>query len=157
MSTCKLLRGGLPLLIAMTLAVATAGAMQTPEKTPHSFAQKLVTSAQGRYADATEIGIEFPTANGCTTIASTDKGDVGETCESDDIKPLKTGRPSVAKESDGYDVAVLLHDATGHRVGVLGVEMKLAGHTRASALAEARKIEREMAAQISSRASLAAR
>lgn len=142
--------------LAMAFAAIGAWAAQAPASAAHPLAQKLVASAQSSHPDVTEIGIELPGANGCTTIASTDPGDVGEKCESDDIRPLKTGRPSVAKESDGYDVSVLLHDASGRRVGVLGVEMKLAGHTRASALSEARKIERAMAAQIPSRASLAA-
>ncbi|MGH9472723.1 MAG: hypothetical protein ACRD1M_08265 [Terriglobales bacterium] len=144
--------------IPMTLAFAAITAWSAPAqaRAAHPLAQRLVTSVQASHMDVTEVGIELPSAKSCTTIASTDPGDAGDKCESDDILPLKTGKPSVVKESDGYDVSVLLHDSSGRQIGVLGIEMKLTGHTRTSALAEARRIEREMAKQITSRASLVA-
>jgi len=146
-------------VVAVLAPLALAGLSLLPleaQAPAHPLAQKLVASAQAQHPDVTEVGILLPTANGCTSIASTDKGDVGEKCESDDMQPLKTGKPSVAKEADGYDVSLLLHDAQGRRVGVVGIEMKLAGHTRASALREAGQIEQAMAAQIPSKSSLAA-
>lgn len=150
-------------IVALAFAGAmTTAAAQTPAAAPahsatHTLAQALVTAAQAAHPDATEIGIELPQGHHCTTIASTDPGDRGEACESDDIQPLRTGKPAVAKESDGYDVSLLLHDRHGRRIGVLGVEMKLTGHTRASALREAQQIERTLSAKIASKAALAGR
>ena len=120
-----------------------------------SFAQKLVEQTRAQHPEATEIGIVAASARGCRTIASTDKGDIGEKCESDDSAPIRTGKPYVEKEKDGYDVSLQLHDSTGKAIGAVGIEFKLeAGQTKASVTEQAEKIAGEMAKQISSKAAL---
>ena len=157
----KLLATGMRLLRAASAlafgGLATVCLLSAQQRAAYPLAQKLVSAAQAQHPDVTEVGIELPQAKTCHTIASTDPGDVGGVCESDDIVPLKTGKPAVAKETDGFDVSVLLHDANGTQIGVLGIEMKLAGHTRATALREALAIEKAMAARIPSKAALAGR
>ncbi len=152
-----------PTITACTLAllmsgIAAVGSAQTTTRPGKNLAQKLVEAAQAKHPDAAEIGISATIDKGCVGIASTDKTDIGEKCEADDIVPIRTGKPSVEKEKNGFDVSVLLHDATGKVVGVLGIGFKAAaGQTESSAVAKAKQIEAEMAAQIPSKARLLAR
>src|SRR5487761_140496 len=133
---------------AMTMA-------QTARHPAKSMAQKLVEDTHAQHPEATEIGIVTVSAKGCRTIASTDKGDIGEKCERDDSAPIRTGKVSVGKESDGYDVSMPQHDSTGKAIGAVGIEFKVeAGQTKASVTAQAKKIAGEMEKQISSKAAL---
>ncbi|HEY4101814.1 MAG TPA: PDC sensor domain-containing protein [Gemmatimonadales bacterium] len=157
---------------ALSLALATTAMAQSASKpaakpamskpaakapAAKSFAQRLVESTQAKHPEADEIGISATTAKGCIGIASTDKSDIGEKCEADDVKPMQTGKPYVEKEKDGMDVSVPLHDATGKTVGVLGIGFKAApGQTEASVTAMATKIAAELAPQIPSKAKLLA-
>jgi iron complex outermembrane receptor protein len=153
---------------ALSLAIATTATAQSASKpamakpaaqapAAKSFAQHLVESTQAKHPEADEIGISATTARGCIGIASTDKSDIGEKCEADDVKPMQTGKPYVEKEKDGMDVSVPLHDATGKTVGVLGIGFKAApGQTPASVTALATKIAAELAMQIPSKAKLLA-
>lgn len=138
--------------ICLTPALANAQGMAHKGK---SFAQKLVEETHMRHPEATEIGIVTQSARGCRTIASTDHRDIGEKCESDDSAPMRTGKPSVGKERDGYDVSLPLHDAAGKAIGAVGIEFKLeAGQTKAGVLTKARAIAGEMEKQIPSKAAL---
>lgn len=119
------------------------------------LAQQIVDSAQAQHPEADEIGILVETPMGCYGIASTDRSDVGEKCEADDIGPLNTGKPSVEKEGSGFDVSVLLHDAAGRTAGVLTVGFEGGhGRTEASVREMVEKIEAEMAPKIPSKAKL---
>lgn len=139
-------------------ALPSAAATSAQAGKAKSFAQRLVDSTMAQHPDATEVGIAARTARGCRGIASTDPGDVGERCEAEDVRAMTSGRATVAKEKDGYDVSLPLHDAAGAVVGAVGIEFKLsAAKTRADALKEARAIEQEMAAKISSKAQLTSR
>ena len=122
---------------------------------PKTFAQKLVEEMQTKHVDATEIGISMRSAHGCTTVASTDKSDIGEKCEKDDVEPMRTGKPYVEKEKDGFDVSVPLRDAAGKLIGSLGVEFKpTPDQTQAEVIGRAQKIANEMASEIPSKAKL---
>lgn len=148
---------GLAIAAFTGLAICTmaAGAPKQNRATPKTLAQKLVAEAQVRHPEVTEVGISAATARGCRTIASTDPGDVNEKCEEDDARPMRTGKPFVEKERDGYDVSLPLHDAAGKMIGAVAIEFKLSpGQTRAQVLAQARKIAGEMEKQIPSKASL---
>jgi len=139
---------GVCLASAMTMA-------QTARHPAKNMAQKLVEDTHAQHPEATEIGIVTVSAKECRTIASTDKGDIGEKCEADDSAPIRTGKASVGKESDGYDVSLPLHDSTGKAIGAVGIEFKLeAGQTKASVTEQAKKIEGEMEKQIPSKAAL---
>lgn len=151
-----------PILSAPALFVAivacampTLASAQKAARTGKSFAQKLVEATQAKHPEADEIGISTMTRRGCFGIASTDKGDIGEKCEKDDITPMQTGKPYVEKEKDGFDVSVPLHDSAGKVIGTLGVGFKpAAGQTEASVTEQAQKIAAEMEAQIPSKAKL---
>lgn len=145
--------------ILMTTMLAGATPMRAiAQKAPpkgKSFAQKLVESTLAKHPETDEVGISTYTRRGCYGIASTDKSDVGEKCEKDDVAPMQTGKPYVEKERDGFDVSVPLHDSAGKIIGSLGIGFKpAAGQTEVSVTAQAQKIEAEMESQISSKAML---
>ncbi len=118
-------------------------------------AQSLVEDTLQEHPETDEIGISVRSSRGCSTIASTDKSDIGEACEKDDLEPMRTGKPSVEKERDGFDVSVPLRDAHGKLVGSLGVGFKRAlGQTQAKVVEDALKISKEMATHIASKAAL---
>jgi hypothetical protein len=128
---------------------------QTKASIGKSFAQKLVEATQMKHAETDEIGISATTRRGCIGIASTDKGDIGEKCEKDDVEAMQTGKPFVEKEKDGFDVSLPLHDSTGKLIGVVGIGFKAAaGQTKVSVTEQAHKIASEMEAQIPSKAKL---
>ncbi len=128
---------------------------QTTASKGMSFAQKLVEATRMKHAEADEIGISTTTRRGCIGIAATDKSDIGEKCEKDDVEPMHTGKPFVEKEKDGFDVSLPLHDSTGKLISVVGIGFKAAaGQTEASVTEQAQKIASEMEAQIPSKAKL---
>jgi hypothetical protein len=68
---------------------------------------------------------------------------------------MRTGKPVVEKEKDGFDVSLPLHDSTGLIIGAVGVGFKsVPGQTEASVTEQAQKIAAEMEAQIPSKAKL---
>lgn len=49
-----------------------------------------------------EIGILVRSSRGRSTLASTDKGDIGVICEKGDIESMRVGKPYVEKERGDY-------------------------------------------------------
>jgi hypothetical protein len=142
-------------ILTAAMLVGVGPALATAQKAVHegrSFAQKLVEAALAKHPEADEVGISTFTRRGCFGIASTDKTDVGEKCEKDDVTPMQTGKPYVEKERDGFDVSVPLHDSAGKIIGSLGIGFRpAAGQTEASVIEQAQKIAAEMEPQISSK------
>ena len=139
--------------LSICFLVSASHATQATGKT--TFAQTLVESTHPRHPETTEIGIAARSSRGCETIASTDRGDIGEKCEKDDLTPMQTGNPFVEKEKDGFDVSLPLHDAQGKIVGTVGIEFKSEpGQTESSVLARAKTIAAEMETHIPSKAKL---
>lgn len=140
------------------LGVCFSSAMtpaQTSTQGTKTMAQKLVEDTHAQHPEATEIGIVTLSARGCRTMASTDRKDIGEKCEAEDSAPMKTGKPYVEKEKDGYDISLPLHDAAGKAIGAVGIEFKLeAGQTAAKMTEKAEQIAGEMEKQIPSKAAL---
>jgi cell division septation protein DedD len=148
---------GTALLVALLISLLPVLASAQAKKAPagKSFAQKLVEATQAKHPEADEVGISAVTRRGCFGIASTDKSDIGEKCEKDDSEPMRTGKPFVEKEKDGFDVSLPLHDSTGKIIGAVGIGFKPApGQTEASVTEQAQKIAAEMEAQIPSKAKL---
>jgi hypothetical protein len=142
-------------VIAGALVIPNFGVARAPAAKAKTQAQSLVEQTAQNHPEADEIGISVRSSRGCSTIASTDKSDIGETCEKDDIAPMRTGKPYVEKERDGFDVSVPLRDANGKLVGSLGVGFKRAlGETQAKVVEDALKISKEMATHIASKAAL---
>lgn len=145
-----------PLAIAAAgCLLVGAGAASLAAAANDTLAQKLVGEAMAAHPQATEIGISVRSPAGCHSIASSDPSDVGERCETGDLRVMRTHRPYAVKESDGYDVSVPLHDSAGKFIGTLAVEFRRkSGQTRAAVIRQAEAISKEMAARIASQASL---
>jgi hypothetical protein len=146
---------GTGLLVMLISALPIAASTQTKTQTGKTFAQKLVETTQAKHPESDEIGISAVTSRGCVGIASTDKSDIGEKCEKEDSGVMRSGKPVVEKEKDGFDVTLPLHDSTGKMIGALGIGFKRApGQTEASVTEQARKIASEIEPQIPSKAKL---
>jgi hypothetical protein len=142
------------MLLLITLSPVLISA-QTKTHAGKSFAQKLVETTRAKHPELDEIGISAITSRGCVGIASTDKSDVGGKCEREDSEPMRTGKPVVEKEKDGFDVTLPLHDSAGKMIGSAGFGFKAApGQTEASVTEQAQKIAAEMETQIPSKAKL---
>jgi cell division septation protein DedD len=140
------------LLIGMLPVLTSA---RTKTYTGKNFAQKLVEATQAKHPESDEIGISANTSRGCIGIASTDKRDIGGKCEKEDSEPIRTGKPVVEKEKDGFDVSLPLHDSMGKIIGAVGVGFRSTpGQTEASVTEQAQKIAAEMEVQIPSKAKL---
>jgi len=127
----------------------------TAHKGAKIFAQRLVEITHARHSEVDEIGISTTTRRGCIGIASTDRSDIGEKCEKDDVQPMQTGKPFIEKEKDGFDVSLPLHDSTGKLIGVVGIGFKpSSGQTEASVTEQAKKIAAEMESKIPSKVKL---
>jgi hypothetical protein len=94
----------------------------------------------------------------CTTVAATDPKDVGESCDEDENEPIRTGTPNVDEptaKDPVFDITQALHDRSGHLIGAVGMDIKPQPHTdRASALARAQALLRELESRIPSAAAL---
>jgi hypothetical protein len=140
-------------LALFTAAAAFAGPPDQRQAT-HAFAQNLVNQLHSAHPEFSEIGISavIP-GEGCYGLASTDKTDIGEKCESDDVVPLHTGRASIGTEGKNLDISLPLHDASGKIVGVIGIETA-PGANRAATLSNVRAAVRKIEQQIPSKAKL---
>lgn len=140
--------------LALFLVPSFANAQQKTAR-PTTMAQKLVNETHAKHPEANEIGIAVTGAKGCSNIASTDKGDIGEKCEKDDSEPIRTGKPYIEKEKNSFDVSLPLHDLSGKLVGSVGIEIApKAGQTEHDVVQQAQKIAAEMESGIPSKASL---
>jgi hypothetical protein len=113
---------------------------QTAEKHPEVTGLELSATPSGQEA--------------CVTIAATDPKDLGEKCD-DEATALRTQKPFVEQEPDGFDVTAPLHDASGELIGTLGIDFKPhAGQIRTGILKRTTSILRELERQIPSKAFL---
>jgi hypothetical protein len=139
-------------LLTICFALALTAQPQTKSST---LAQKLVADTHAKHPEAAEIGIAVVGANGCTTIASTDKSEIAEKCEKEDAEPIRTGKPFVEKEGKNLDVTLPLHDASGKIVGSVGIELPAKpGQSQDDVVHQAQSIAKEMEPSIASKASL---
>jgi hypothetical protein len=49
---------------------------------------------------------------------------MGDKCDKGELAVMKTGKPTVEKEGDGYDVTLPLH-VSGKTIGIIGMDFKL--------------------------------
>jgi hypothetical protein len=143
------------LLVPMLFCFAFQVSAQSQSTKPPVLAQKIVDDAHAKHPEASEIGIAVVGLHACSTIASTDKRDIGEKCEKDDAEPMQTGKPFVEKGKNSFDVSLPLHDASGKIVGSVGIEIiPKTGQAEKDVIQQAEKIASEMEQGIPSKASL---
>lgn len=140
--------------LALFAVAGAFSAAQGEHPATHAFAQNLVNQLHSAHPEFSEIGISavIP-GEGCYGLASTDKSDIGEKCESDDVVPLHTGRASIGTEGKNLDISLPLHDASGKIIGVIGIETA-PGTDRAATLSNVRAAVRKIEQQIPSKAKL---
>ncbi len=139
---------------ALALFAVAAVFAAPPNTAKHAFAQDLVNELHSAHPEFSEIGISavLP-GKGCYGLASTDKSDIGERCESDDVTPLHTGRASIGTEGKNLDISLPLHDASGKIVGVIGIETA-PGANRAATLSKVHAAVHAIEQRIPSKAKL---
>lgn len=143
------------LTLTGTLMCLALPVMGSPQSRGTSLAQKLVNDAHAKHPEAKEIGIATIGSKECTTIASTDKKDIGEKCEAEDSDPIRTDKPHVGKEGENFDVTLPLRDQSGKTVGSVGIELApKSGETQENIVKRAQEIEKGMEPAITSKASL---
>jgi hypothetical protein len=124
------------------------------------FAQQLVEEAMARSPQVSGVELSStPPGKKCVTIASTEAGDVGEKCDSDEFTAMKTNKPFVEKEKEGgkdvYDITMPLHDASGKLIGTIGLDFKPElGQQEAQAVQIAGQIVHGMEVRIPTKAML---
>lgn len=125
---------------------------------PLTLAQELVNRTVAAHPELAGVELAVVVRGACKTVAATDRKDVGEACDADELGPMRTGVPDVEAPSARdpvYDITQALHDSAGRLIGAVGMDLKpTAGHDRATMLARARSILREMEAAIPSKARL---
>jgi hypothetical protein len=118
------------------------------------YAQVLVESTVAKHAELAglELATTPPDGHDCTTIAATDVKEMGDKCDQGELAVMKTGKPTVEKESDGYDVTLPLH-ASGKTIGIIGMDFKL-DQKEAGLVDRAKAIAKEMEDQIPAKSKL---
>ncbi len=121
------------------------------------LAQQLVDAAVKMHHQLSglELSATPPGKQACVTIAATEAKDLGEKCDEDEFTALRTRKPFVEKEADGYDITLPLHDASGILIGTLGMDFKPEpGQQGSKVVAQAQQIASEIEKQIPSKAKL---
>jgi len=110
----------------LMLAVFAGRGHANPAAKRRIFAQVLVESTVAKHAELAglELATTPPDGHDCTTIAATDVKEMGDKCDKGEIAVMKTGKPTVEKEGDGYDVTLPLH-VSGKTIGIIGMDFKL--------------------------------
>jgi len=118
----------LPLVavFALMLAVLASRGQANPAAKRRIFAQVLVESTVAKHAELAglELATTPPDGHDCTTIAATDVKEMGDKCDKGELAVMKTGKPTVEKEGDGYDVTLPFH-VSGKTIGIIGMDFKL--------------------------------
>ncbi len=144
------------ILLACVLASAVAHAGQ---KRPASLtvAQQLADDFVSSHPELTALEIALTSADGCKTVAATAAEDIGEKCDADELGPIRTGKADIeapTKADPVYDITQALHDARGHLIGAVGMDLKPTIGPRAAVVARALALLHEFEPRIPSKAAL---
>ena len=117
------------LFAASTLTLGTLATLAVAKPKPtdkdKTFAQALVEGTVAKHAELAglELATTPPDGHDCVTIAATDVKEMGDKCDKGELAVMKTGKATVEKESDGYDVTLPLH-VSGKTIGIIGMDFK---------------------------------
>jgi hypothetical protein len=146
-------------VLLLSLYVISAYAQQAISSTSSNtkgktVAQTLVENTLAKHPALVGVGLATTPVSGksCMTIADTDKKELGEKCDKSDLAVIKTGKATVEKESDGFDVTLPLHVA-GETIGIIAMDFKLT-EKEAGLLDRAQIIAKEMEEQIPDKSKL---
>lgn len=141
-------------LCALTAYAQKLISSTTPNTKGKIFAQTLVENTLSKHPALAGVGLATTPAQGkgCVTIADTDAKELGEKCDKGELGVMKTGKSTVEKEADGYDVTLPLH-VGGETIGIIAMDFKL-DEPEAGILDRAKAIAKEVEAQIPEKSKL---
>ena len=135
------------LFVAALFPSAAASARQTraaSKVAPPIMAQALVDQFVRAHPELAALELAVTAGGRCKTVAATAAEEVGEKCDADELGPIRTGKPDVegpTKADPVFDITQALHDATGHLIGAVGMDLKPApGLTPSAAVTRARDL-----------------
>ncbi len=105
--------------------------------------RRLVARFVADHRDVEALEVALGTGESCRTVAASDPDDVGEACDEDELRAMRTGEPVVGgPESDGsvYDVTQALHDAEGRLIGAVGMDVRANGRSREEVIERAKEL-----------------
>jgi hypothetical protein len=148
---------GSVLLLSLCALTAYAQELTSPAKPntkSRTFAQALVENTLSKHPGLAGVGLATSQAQGndCVTIADTDAKELGDKCDKGELAVMKTGKSTVEKEGDGYDVTLPLH-VGGKTIGIIAMDFKL-DEQEAGLLDRAKDIAKELEAQIPEKSKL---
>ena len=118
------------------------------------YAQSVLQDVMKRHPEVKGMEFAARRGDGCVTVAATDAGDIGDKCDGDEKRALRSTEPEVDDPSwkdHFYVVTDQLHDSTGAVIGLIITDIapqKTSG--RAAALASSRAIREEVEARLRS-------
>jgi hypothetical protein len=122
---------------------------------PETYGQRLVDRIVAAHPELAAMELAIVTDDGCKTIAATDRKDVGEQCDDDELGPIRTGDPDVeapTKDDPVYDITQALHDTAGNLIGAVGMDIKPGpDQDRQAVVTRALALLHELEAQIPSK------
>jgi hypothetical protein len=135
-------------------------AVDDPNIPLDSVAQHIVDEELAKHQDVMILAIHATTPkNSDPEILASNIGRIGKKADDDDMRVVRDGKTNleVNKDLRRYEVELPLNDASGQRIGALGVVFPLTAHTNQQERhAEAIRIRNEIARQIPSPARLVA-
>ena len=138
----------------------TQQAVDDPNIPLDSYAQRIVEEELARHRDVMILAIHATTPkNADPEILASNIGRIGKKADDDDMRVVRDGKTNLEVNKDlmRYEVELPLNDASGQRIGALGVVFPLTAHTDQKARhAEAIRIRNEIAREIPSPARLVA-
>jgi hypothetical protein len=145
---------GISLFILAAIAGRVLASPTSPSAKGRIFAQALVEDTVAKHPELAGLGLATtpPGGHDCVTIADTDAKELGDKCDKGEIGVMKTGKPTVEKEGDGYDVTLPLH-VSGKTIGIIGMDFKL-DQQEAGLLDRANVIGKEVENQIPAKSKL---
>ena len=122
-------------------------------------AQRIVTAVMASHPEVQKLGIHVaPSGKDNIIIACNIPAKVGKKSSDADMAVAKSGKPNVQLVNDPqpfYDLALPLHDAHGHAIGVIVMELRAAAaKDAADALRQAERIRDHIQASVPNEASL---
>jgi hypothetical protein len=144
----------LPMFVFPHLSGQRQATSSTSAAKEKIFAQALVENTLAKHPELAGLGLSTtpPDGRGCVTIADTDPKELGEKCDRGELNVMKTGKSTVEKEGDGYDVTLPLH-VSGKTIGIIGMDFKL-DQQPAGLLDRAKVIAADIENQLHSKAKL---
>ena len=136
----------------------TQQAVDDPNVPLDSYAQHIVNEELAKHRDVMILAIHATTPkNSDPEILASNIGRIGKKADDDDMRVVRDGKTNLEVNKDlmRYEVELPLNEASGQRIGALGVVFPLTAHTNQKARhAEAIRIRDEIARQIATPAKL---